>query len=387
VPGWLADYRPNWIAFVTSDGAEVIVQPDGLGSTRATQEKMSVAGHAPGDTILVTSPTGTGAIQTAVYKPATQNQFNSLLAQWQQELRTQYAAAPCIIGVQGYDANFTFTGAGAQTWCARLLKSTAYQYIRLAGPSGKMDLVCTVQLDGAVAVALDTGRRAVATDVCNQLGNIVAAAPNADWDTVQAAANAQNKTITGLAEQLGQAIGVMRDQTVALKAAAGQAKSALQDEPATLKLLQQHLALEKKDASTQPMTCYLLSNNVSYDYNTTLHYDYSTTLTYQRTHFGMAADAAAKAEAAGTAAAQQAASSADALQRAVSSATYPVPSLKSKPGDEQPLIDAFNASVQAAHADLDPLKVADANVKQQADAIMQDGQGVLESAKTAAGHC
>src|SRR5262245_10942193 len=54
VPGWLADYRPQWMAFVTSDGARVIVQPDGLGSTKATQDRMSVVGHAPGDAILVT---------------------------------------------------------------------------------------------------------------------------------------------------------------------------------------------------------------------------------------------------------------------------------------------------------------------------------------------
>ena len=56
-------------------------------------------------------------------------------------------------------------------------------------------------------------------------------------------------------------------------------------------------------------------------------------------------------------------------------------------GDEKAVIAAFSAGVQAAHADLDPLKAADTDVQQQADAIMADGQGVLEGAKSAAGRC
>ena len=376
------------MAFVTGNGAEVIVQPDGVGSTKATSASMSVYGHAPGDTILVTSPTSTGAIQTATFKPSTQNEFNSLLAQWQQELRAQYAGGPCSIGVQGHNANFTFTGPNAQTWCARLLQSTGYQYLRLAGPlPGKMDRVCTVQLDGAVVVAQDTGGHDIAGDVCNQLRNMAAGPVNADWDTAQAAASAQDKTILALSDQLRQAIATVRDQTGALKDADSTAKSAAKETQGVLTTMQKDLATEKKDAATKPMTCYVAGVTVPYDYNVTLHYDYTVSLVYQRNQFANAADAAAKAEAAGAAAAKQASDSAATLQRATSVAKYPVPGLKAQPGDEKAVIDAFNTGVQAAHADLDPLKAADNDVQQQADGIMADGQGVLDGATAAAGHC
>jgi LysM repeat protein len=184
VAGWTADYRPNWIGYLDASGTLILVTPDGLGGTTA-QTKLGWHVNIqdkPGAPIIVTQADKTGHISTWVFNPSTQNEFNEMLAQWQQTLQAEYMAGPCVVGIKGHDANITFIGPQAQAWCAALETNSSYKYVRLSTEPNSMHIVCEVAIDGGQVRVRDTGGQVIAADICEQLKAFGGDPPPANWD-------------------------------------------------------------------------------------------------------------------------------------------------------------------------------------------------------------
>jgi len=105
----MADYRPNWMAFVLYvgpqsflgsniiAGSQVMVTPDGKGSTQQTTSTIDVSCCKRGAVLTQSHVQPDGSIIAYTFNPATQNDWNRALAAWQQQLvathQQQLAAA------------------------------------------------------------------------------------------------------------------------------------------------------------------------------------------------------------------------------------------------------------------------------------------------------
>jgi len=120
---FMTDQRPNWMGWlsltqsgVTVSGSMINVVPDGKGTTKATANavtgttdggsalslttgsflgttSVSFSGRRTGDQIALTYADGTGQLQTATYRAASQAAFNDALSAWQLELTIAKAAS------------------------------------------------------------------------------------------------------------------------------------------------------------------------------------------------------------------------------------------------------------------------------------------------------
>ena len=98
----MADYRPNWMAFILYvgpqtvlgssivAGSQVTVTPDGRGGTQQTTSTVDVSCCKQGTLLTQSHIQPDGSIAAYSYKPATQNDWNRALAQWQQQLAASY---------------------------------------------------------------------------------------------------------------------------------------------------------------------------------------------------------------------------------------------------------------------------------------------------------
>jgi hypothetical protein len=200
---WVADYRPTFIGYITADGRYTIVQPDGRGGTRIFSQG-TYAGAPPrtGQDFTTTYALQGGALATIVYRSQDQAAFNGLLAEWQQQLRAQYAqaqaqaqaaaaqaqaqaeaaayAGPCTVGVLTHDMRMTFSGELRHAWCdmltggqAPMLAGYSVHYGALAQSEAGLALVCQVELPGEVSVRVfDSGGHLYGSAACSRLDRL-----------------------------------------------------------------------------------------------------------------------------------------------------------------------------------------------------------------------
>ncbi len=192
---WMADYRPQWMGYINSDGRLVAVAPNDNGGTAATYPNVTYQNyhfppHGPDDKLVVTWTDKTGMIGTAVFAPGTQMQFDALLATWRQQLASVQAAAlllaseaeqeqpakqataiamyACAVGVQGHDAAIVFTGDNAHALCTTVSANRGMEP-RTVASTANMDQVCIVPVKGTVALVRDTGSQYYGQDLCSKL--------------------------------------------------------------------------------------------------------------------------------------------------------------------------------------------------------------------------
>lgn len=381
----MADYRPAWMAWVSTTGSVVVVEPDGKGGTVAQTRALEVAVPARTDQpIVVTVPSKTGAVQTIVYTPTTQSVYNGVLARWQGDLMAQYQSGPCTVGVRGHDAEFAFTGAAAHDWCARLERSAGYEYVRASGETTTKALVCTIDLPGATARARDTGARAIAGEVCGQLRRM-AFAPDRPWDAVQGEAAAEGRSLTALAATLRDRMGDTQDATRRLTSALDRGRQRVGSVQDAVKLLRERLTTEKERAAARPISCATAEGSVQAYYEGSMVAAAGGVLAPRRSLFADATTDAERALADGDRASVAAGETARSLDAALKAGRYPPPDLRARPGDEQPVLAAYQTAAQAARRDLPALKGQDAQAGSDAKALLQEGKIVADGARAAAG--
>jgi hypothetical protein len=394
---FVIDSRPKWIGYLSLtqsgsvlDGIMVSVNPDGVGGTDSKQTNVlgqtsgtdfrlntTMLGVQRGDDIELTYPGPSGRIETLIYARASQNQFNNMLSEWQEQLKAAYLAGPCVLSVKDHDATVAVMGTQAHAWCDSLARNVTYALQRTRAEPTSTALVCTVQLSDAVARVRDTGGQNYGRDICRQLGNMAQLSPGDDWQAVQTAA----QQVQALGTALANAIAEVQKQTKALAPALVQARSHLPKEQAILKTMHSHLDAMKSHAAVRPMTCYQANQTVRYDYEQTLRYDLDQSLGFERRQLSSAVSDINQLLATGekrVAAARQAGKTLADAQR---NNPYPSPALTVRPGDEEVSIGAFTQAAQSARDTVASINDEATQALAEAQSIMDQAKAVLDAAR------
>jgi hypothetical protein len=301
-------------------------------------------GAQRGNDIELTYPTPSGRIETLSFSRASQNQFNNLLAEWQQQLKAQYLGGPCLLSVKGHLATVAFSGIKAHEWCDSLAQNVNYAMQPVRTETASTALVCTVQLTDAIARVQDAGGQDYGRDICRQLSNMSQLSPGADWKVVQNNAD----RIQSLSAALAKAIADVQKQTKAIEPALTQTRSHANEQKDALNTMRSHLNEMKSHGAVRPMTCYQANQVVRYDYEQSLRYDLEQNLGYERSQLDSAMSEATQLLSNGDKSIVAARQASQALADAIRNNSSPSPPLTVRPGDEEASISSYTQAAQAA---------------------------------------